>query len=231
MTFTGQDIAAIFKYPIQDPQWFSKLILQGAVLSFLCFFLVGIPFLMGFILMITKRSIENNTTLPDWSDWGMYWRLGWRGIATQFLYMLPLLIMWFFVVMFFIAAIALTSYDESFGILMIPNGILYLVAYLVTFLYSLALSFFVQPTYSALLAVGAPIRACFRFKEFIWPYTKANIANLLLGLLLIYLASMIASFGMFFFFIGYFFTFPYALAITGYIHGLIYRQSPIQYKA
>lgn len=231
MSLSGQDIGAIFKYPLQDPQWFSKLILQGAILTFLSFLFIGLPFLMGFTLMITKRAIENNSTLPDWSDWGEYWRLGWRMIATQFLYMLPLLALWFLVVIFFVISTALVSYDDAFAVMMLPSTILFFVSYLVTFLYSLVLGWLMQPTYSALLAVGAPIKACFRFKDLVWPYIKANVGNIILGALLVYLAGMIASVGMFFLFVGYFFTFPYALAIMGYVHGLIYRQSPIQYKA
>lgn len=231
MLLSGQNIEDVFTHPFKDKDWFFKLFLQGAVLMLLSFFLIGIPFLLGFLITMTKRAIANDSKLPDWSDWGQYWRLGWRTMAVQFLYMLPLLLLWCVVLLFFGASIALTSYDDHFAVLTLVSSLFFFVTYLLTFLYSLTMGWVVYPVYMALLAVGAPIKDCFRIKAYVWPYIKANIGNIILGALLIYLAGMIASLGIFFLFVGYLFTLPYALAIMANVHGLIYRQSPIKYKA
>lgn len=231
VTLGGEDFAAILKYPFLDKQWFSKLVLQGALLLFLSFFLVGIPFLAGFTIAITRRTIENKTNLPDWSEWGLFWRDGWKVIAINFVYMIPALVLLFGALLFFGISIGLTEVDNDFAILMVPTGIILFLVYFLVLIYELVIGWLVYPTIVPLIALNAPIKAGLRVKQYVWPYLKSNIGNLLLGLLIGYLVTIIASFGMFFLFIGYLFTMPYAFAVIAHINGLIYRKSPIQYSA
>lgn len=228
MTLNAQDLSTVLKAPFQDKQWGVNLVLQGAVLTFFSFFLIGIPFLSGFILAITRNAIKGDTTLPNW-QLGQYFTDGMKMLAAGIVYLLPIWAAWFVVGILFIVSILLTEQDDVFAFLTIISAVLMMALYALTFLYSLALMF-VQPAYIPLLALGAPFKACFQFKGYIWPYIKQNIANILLGILFSYLAGMIASIGMVFLFVGYFFTFPYALAVIGNIHGLVYRRSALQYK-
>lgn len=228
MTLTSQDLTTVLKAPFQDKQWGVNLVLQGAVLTFFSFLIIGLPFLSGFIVAITRNAINGDHTLPNW-QLGQYFKDGLKLFAVGIIYLLPMWIAWFIVILLFVVSILLTEQDDVFAFLTIISSIVMMALYAVTFLYSLALAL-VQPVYMPLLAIGAPFRACFQFKEYIWPFIKQNIGNILLGLLFSYLAGLIASVGMIFFFVGYFFTFPYALAVIGNVHGLVYRQSALQYK-
>lgn len=228
MTLTGQDLSTVLKAPFQDKNWGVNLVLQGAVLIFFSFFIVGLPFLAGFMLAITRRTIQGNSTLPNW-ELGQYFKDGLKMLGVGMAYLLPIWAAWFMVAMLFFVSVLLTEQDDVFAFLTFISAIFMFALYALTFFYALIMMF-VQPAYIPLLAVGAPMSACFQFKGYIWPYIKHNIGNILLGILFSYLAGMIAAVGMIFLFVGYFFTFPYALAVIANIHGLVYRQSGIQYK-
>ncbi len=231
MLLAGQKIEDILKYPFQDKQWFSKLFLQGALLLLLSFFIVGLPFLMGFFICLIRRSIDGQSSLPNWSEWGSYWRRGLRALVVQFVYVAPLLVLWLVMVLLFVGSIILSDYREAMAGLAIVGVFFMFITYAVTFLYAMALSWFIQPAFLPLIALDVPLKNCWRLKSYIWPYIKANLGNIILSLLLGYLASMIASLGLFIFFIGYFFTMPYALAVLAHVNGLIYRASPIKYQS
>lgn len=228
MTLTSQDLTTVLKAPFQDKQWGVNLVLQGAVLTFFSFFIIGLPFLSGFMLAITRNAIKGDHTLPNW-QLGQYFKDGIKMFAVGLVYLLPVIAAWFVVLMIFVGSVLLAEQDDLFAILTIISSILMVAMYAFTFLYSLALTF-VQQAYLPLLALGAPFKTCFQLKGYIWPFVKQNIANILLGILFSYLAGLIASVGMVFLFVGYFFTFPYALAVIANVHGLVYRRSALQYK-
>jgi len=228
MTFTNQDFTDIFKAPLRDKQWFSKLCLQGGLLLFLSFFLVGIPFLNGFLIRLLEQSIKDDPSLPDWSEWGTYWKVGWKSLLVNFVYSLPIFIIWPFM---FASAIGLQFIDDNspFMLLGVIFFFIIIACYICIFAYGVILNF-IQNATAPLIAVGAPISQAFNIKGYIWPYIKHNALNIFIGFFIGYLASFIAMVGFLGFFVGYFFTMPYAIAIISHVHGLIYRRSAIQYK-
>ncbi len=228
MTLSGQDFSNVLKAPFQDKQWGVNLILQGALLLFLSFFIIGVPFLTGFMLAITRRTINNDPTLPNW-EWGRYFKDGMKMLGVGIVYIAPLLAAWIGVFVLFFVSVLLVNQNDVFAVLTFVSALLMMGMYVLNFLFVIFMMF-VQQAYVPLVAIGAPLRECFQFKTYIWPYLKHNIGNILLGILLGYLAGIIASVGMVFLFVGYFFTFPYAIAVMANVYGLVYRQSVIQYK-
>ncbi len=227
MAITGQQFNEIIKYPFQDPQWFSRLCLQGAVLMLLSFMFIGIPFAIGYMIRCIQKGISGEQTLPDWSEWGTYWKLGWKAFAVNITYMVPLFALWAvagIVVLIIVLLVNANSDLEPLAALAVLVGIL---TYGVTMIYSLAMWFF-QPALFTAVAVGKTFSESIRFKM-IWPYIKANIGNIIIGIAIVYLAGMVASFGMFVFFIGLFFTMGYSYAVSGYTYGSIYRHSSVKF--
>lgn len=228
MQFTSQDLSDILQFPFKDKQWFSKLCLQGALLLFLSFFFIGIPFLNGFMARLLDQSIKGETTLPGWSEWGTYWRLGWKSLVVNFLYMLPAVGIWFVLVMGMMMLQFLSLADKNLELLPLLFLPVIFFAYGCMFLYTFAMQF-VQAAYLPVIAQDAPMTAAFDLKGYVWPYIKQNALAIFIGFLIIYIASLIASVGMFALFIGYFFTLPYAFGVMAQVHGLIYRRSTIKY--
>lgn len=229
---SSNDFNAILKYPFSGQQWFVRICLQGAVLMLLCPFLIGIPFLNGFVLSITKKGIDGATDYPTWSDWGTYWRIGWKALAVNFVYMIPIFavfLTYFAIVLIPIIIGQSTGAEEVAAIGGIFGAIGMVGLYLMMFVYMIFFAL-VQMATAPLLAQDLPMSSAFQFKHYIFPYIKANIVNMILAWLLSYLAGLVANVGMLFFFIGLFLTMPLAFALVAYANGLIYRLSTIKYN-
>lgn len=227
MAITSQQFSEIIKYPFQDPQWFSRLCLQGAVLFLFTFTFIGIPFAIGFMIRCIQKGISGDQTLPDWSEWGTFWKLGWKAFAVNLVYMAPLFAVWLLVGLCVLVIALVVNANSDLEPLSAFAVLLGIFAYGITMIYSL-LMMLVQPALLTAAAIGKTFSESIRLKMFL-PYIKANIANILIGIAIIYLASMIATFGMFVFFIGIFFTIGYSYAVTGYTYGSIYRHSSVKF--
>lgn len=232
MSISTQDFNEIIKYPFQDKQWFSKLIVQGFVLFLLCFvFFIGIPFLTGFMVVCAQKALKKDPTLPGWDEWGTYWRLGWKALAVNLVYALPIIIPSMFMV---IGVIAFTLFAESqtqndpllAGGFTLGIGLFFLF-YAFLMIYFLAL-YIIQPIYMGIIAAGGTVRDGLSLKSKIWPFLKVNVGSTLICLGIVYLVGMVSSMGMLILFIGYFFTYPYALAVSGYSYGVLYRNSSVK---
>lgn len=227
MAITSQQFNEIIKYPFQDPQWFSRMCLQGAVLMLLSFMFIGIPFAIGYMIRCIQKGIAGDQTLPDWSEWGTFWKLGWKAFAVNIVYMAPVFAIWILVGLCVLVIALVANANSDLEPLAGVAVLLGIVAYGITMVYSL-LMMLVQPALFTAAAVGKTFSETIHPKM-IWPYIKANIANILIGIAIIYLTSMIASFGMFIFFIGIFFTIGYSYAVSGYTYGSIYRHSSVKF--
>jgi hypothetical protein len=229
-TITGDHLNEILRYPFTGKDWLVKIALQGAVLLILCPFLVGMPLLAGFICAHAKRGIDNSMDYPGWNEWGTYWKLGWKAIAVNLVYYLPILALIGMYVIVVLIPVLFGVVFES-GELAAAAGIIGWVGmvslYPLMFIYAIFYTA-IQMATNAKIASGASINEALQWKSYIWPYIKYNALNLLILYLIAYLASMVSMVGMFFLFIGLFFTLPFALALMSYGHGVIYRLSAVK---
>lgn len=229
LSITSQHFNEILRYPISGKDWLVRVALQGAVLMLLCPFLVGIPLLTGLMVAHTKRGIDGSNDYPNW-EWGTYWNLGWKAIAVNFLYYLPILALIgiyliTIVLPLFIAAVTKTPEVATVSGMFGMMGMM--IIYPMLFLYAIFYAA-VQMAVSPKLAAGASLNATLQFKGYIWPYLKANVLNMLLVYLIGYLASLVASLGVLFMFIGVFLTMPFGIALMAYGNGVIYRLSTVK---
>lgn len=222
MAFDGDDFGDVLKYPFQDPQWFSKLCLQGAVLLLLSSFLVGIPFMTGYMIRCTQKAINGEDTLPGWDEWGEFWRLGWKAIAVNTVYALPMIGLGVVLGIGFIVA-GTTGEEAALGAAII--GLL--VFYGVVGIYSIAM-IFVQSAANTAVALDRSFSECLEIKERLWPYIKDNFGSIFLALISTWVAGMLAYLGFFIFFIGFLFTFNYMTTAVGYSTGLVYKKSKVK---
>lgn len=230
-TLSGEDFNRIIKYPFVGKDWFVHICLQGALLLFLCIFLIGIPFLTGFIISITRQGIDGSNIYPSWGDWGLYWKRGWKALAVNLIYYLPLAAMFFIyvslvVIPLLLGAITETEVLAAIGSLIGALGVFVLYFFMFIYVFCFAV---IQMVTAPLLALDYPISASFQFSRYIWPYIKANAVSLLLAWLIGYLAGLLANVGLLFLFFGVVFTIPLAMAIMAYANGTIYRISEVKY--
>lgn len=232
MTLTSEQFNEIIRYPFTGKDWFVRICLQGALLVFLCPFLVGIPLLAGFVITHTRRGIDGSLDYPSWNDWGVYWSRGWRSLAVNILYYLPIVALFMTYLVVAIVPLVVGAATDSEGLAVIGSILAMLgsiVLYIFLFVYAIFFSL-VQMATAPLVALDLPISAAFQLKQYVWPYIKGNIVNMILAFLISYLCALVANIGLLLLFVGILFTFPLAIAVMAYANGVIYRISTVKYS-
>lgn len=85
--FTSDTIKDVLAFPFQDEKWKQKLSVAFLIslLGFVIPFIPGI-FFIGYCAQIMKRIILENGRpyLPEWDDWGQFFRDGGKLFAVGF---------------------------------------------------------------------------------------------------------------------------------------------------
>lgn len=209
------NIGEAFGYVFKDSRWPSKIGI-GALFLLLSFFLVGIPFLLGYMVWITRNVIRKEPyPLPEWICLGQMFLTGLKLLACYLMFLIPL---WIIVLVPF--------WLVSFSVIMSGNwlGIPWLgILYLVIVLGSICYAVFWPSVYLRFVMTDS-IGATFSIKE-IWGFTKKNIYIVILTILLTYVAALIAGAGAMILFVGIFFTYPYGLMIAANLLGKLKLQA------
>jgi hypothetical protein len=189
-----QNVGRAFSFMFEDKDWVVKILL-GAVFNLLTLVLVGIPFLLGYLLELAKNSSEGKEIpLPEWDNLGDKFVRGLIYLVIVIIYSIPGIIL---------SAIPCVKY--CFG----P-------------LYFLALAF-VLPYITLKYAQTGNFEEVFRFNE-IFDFAKANASNLIIVVLLTIALEIIATFGTLALVVGIFFTMFWADLAIFYLYGQVYRE-------
>ncbi len=86
------NIEECVRFIARDPAWPRKLGL-GFLWSLLSFTIIGALFVQGYMLLLMERVARGDgSPLPEWADYGGLLRWGWRPFVTNFVYLLPVLL-------------------------------------------------------------------------------------------------------------------------------------------
>lgn len=183
-----------FSFMFEDKNWVVKIFL-GAIFNLLSLVLVGIPFILGYVLELAKNSKEGKETpLPEWDKLGDKFVRGLVYLIIIIIYSIPGIILSF-----------------------IPC-----VKYCLGPLYFLAL-LFILPYITVKYAQTGSFEDVFRFNEVI-DFTKKNINNLIVVVLLTIALQIIATFGVLALVVGVFFTAFWADLAIYYLYGKVFRE-------
>jgi hypothetical protein len=183
-----------FSFMFEDKNWAVKIFL-GAMFNLLSLVLVGIPFIFGYLLELAKNSKEGKEIpLPEWDKLGDKFVRGLVYLIIVIIYSIPGIILSF-----------------------IPC-----VKYCLGPLYFLAL-LFILPYITLKYAQTGSFEDVFRFNEII-DFTKKNINNLIVVVLLTIALEIIATFGVLALVVGIFFTLFWADLAIYYLYGKVVRE-------
>lgn len=183
-----------FSFMFEDKNWIVKILL-GAIFNLLSLVLIGIPFILGYLLELAKNSSEGKEIpLPEWDNLGDKFTRGLVYLIILIIYSIPGIILSF-----------------------IPC-----VKYCLGPLYFLAL-LFILPYITVKYAQTGSFEEAFRFNEII-DFTKKNINNLIIVVLLAIALEIIATFGVLALVVGIFFTCFWASLAIYYLYGKVYRE-------
>ena len=87
-----KNIGDAFAFPFRDPNWVTKFII-GAVFGLLSLVLVGIPVLYGYYIELSQRvRRKEQYPMPEWTDIGVKFVLGFKYCLALLVYYLPVFI-------------------------------------------------------------------------------------------------------------------------------------------
>lgn len=76
------DVGRAFRFVVEDPDWIKKILI-GGVFTLLAAALVGAPFVMGYLVRLTRNVARGEPRpLPEWDDLGGLFMDGLRALAV-----------------------------------------------------------------------------------------------------------------------------------------------------
>jgi hypothetical protein len=190
-----ENLGRSFSYMFEDEDWFQKILI-GAAFCLLSLVLIGIPFVLGYLLQVARQSSQGKELpLPAWDNLGDKFVSGLLFIVIGVIYGIPLAIIYF--VLVFIPCIGWLA------------------------MLFLALSFaLIFPYITVRFARTGNIGDAFDLSG-MWGFLKANLGNLLIVWVMSILFHIIAWFGLLALLIGVLFTYFWAQLAVYYLCGRV----------
>ena len=215
-----KDIGKAFSLPFKDPSWASKFII-AALFMLLCLVGIGIPIIVGYLIQVTQRVIRHEEpALPEWSDIGVKFVLGFKYCVVYLIYLIPVFLLVIPVIGLAVAT-STTDAPEMVGVL----SIIYIFGFtLLVIPYSLLLAA-IFPIVAYRFALREKISDAIDlgriFKDF-----RVNWQNTAVVALIAIGIQSFAFIGILFFLIGVFFTVFYVYLVSAAMHGILYLDLP-----
>lgn len=208
------DIGKAFGYAFEDENWIAKILI-GGVFVFLSSLLVGIPFVLGYMVDTVRNVMgDEPRPLPQWSDLGERFVRGLILTAVAIVYMLPVILL-----ACLQGIVSLAAGDRAAeGVLSVT-----LCVQCLSFLWSLLVAI-VFPAAVIRYAETGEFSAAFRFGE-IFSLIAGNTGNYIVAVLIGWVASIIAGLGTILCFVGVFFTLFWGYLVMAHLWGQVGRRA------
>ena len=206
------DYGKSFTYVFADDKWISK-------------FLVGVVIMLvpivnfagyGYMLQIIKNVRDHEElVLPEWDDFGKFFVDGLKFVAGMLVYYIPVILLSFATIPFAIAVESSGSSGDAIGVaMMLVSCLIFVFSFLPMLIYP---ALFIQ------FAKEDQIGDMFKFSD-MWELIKSDGGNYLIVLLMIFFVlSFIASFGILLCFVGVFLTAWWSQLATAHMIGQLAR--------
>ncbi len=226
------DFGKAFTFMFEDPDWLRKLGigtlvgLVGILFSPILIGLVPLIALLGYTLDTLRNVADgHDRPLPEWQDWGGFLARGFKLFAALFVWALPAILI--AIPLFIGSALA----DQNGGNMGAIAAILITCSSCLMILWGIFLTL-LSPAIYVRVARTDRFAAAFEFST-LWDFTRNNLGNIIIAILLTWLASLIAaivaSLGVIALVIGVIITLPFAnlwqYLVQAHLFGQIARQN------
>jgi hypothetical protein len=90
---TYVDFGRAFQFYFEDPDWVKKT-LMGSLFYLLSVLLVGLPFIAGYVVQVTRKAARGEARpLPEWTDYGQMFMDGLQVIGLYLVHILAALVL------------------------------------------------------------------------------------------------------------------------------------------
>jgi len=212
------EIGKAFTYIFDDESWIAKILIGG---------ILGIIPIVNFAVLgyvvETLRNVAQglDRPLPEWSEFGEKFVKGLVVLIIYFIYTIPI---WLLMGCFWVAALAV---GEEVGTAVgTPGDIMSLFSIgvgCIGGLYGLIIGI-LSPAILVNYAVTGELGSAFRFGE-IFGLITGNLGNYIIALILAWVASVIAGFGVIACGVGVLFTSFWGYLVMAHLFGQIHRTS------
>ena len=199
-----------FSYVFEDKNWLSKILIAGLIFLIP---IVGQIYLMGWMIEIVRRVKAGRTDILPTTHFAYFLTLGLKMIVVTLIYSIPVII-----ISGILQLIASTGNadDSVFTVFFMGVGCIGGLLSIV-----LQIAVVLLNTYGMIkLAETDQIKACLDFND-AFQCIKANIGTFIIVELLNIVAALIQSAGIIIC-IGFIFTVPYGIAISGHLTGQLW---------
>lgn len=87
------DFGRAFQFYFEDPDWVKKT-LMGSLFYLLSVLLVGLPFIAGYVVQVTRKAARGEARpLPEWTDYGQMFMDGLQVIGLYLVHILAALVL------------------------------------------------------------------------------------------------------------------------------------------
>jgi hypothetical protein len=204
------DFGKAFSFVFDDEEWIQKILIV-ALISIIP--IIGQLFLFGWALEIVKRVVEKDPNpLAGYDEFGEKLVLGLKGWVVGLVYAIPVIILSPFAS---VPSIALAETDVA-----ALGGLITTCFGCLIFLFLIAL-LLIEPVALVAMATTGDLGDAFKLGR-LWEILKAGIGAFIIAILGAIVASFIGGLGGIICFIGAFFTYTYAAAVTGHLFAQAY---------
>ncbi len=215
------DIGSAFTFMFDDEEWVKKLAIGGGIAfaaTILSSVVVGLVLffpLFGYMLETIKSVRDGQTQLPEWTDFGGLFVKGLMFFLISLVYSVPILL----IACIFGGIFALTGQaDIDEGVLTAIMSCFYCLILIVGLLIGIVL-----PAGIIRYVQFETFGSAFQFGE-IFNFIKNNIGNYIIAILLIFVAQLLAQFGVILCVVGVFFTFFWSMLVQANLYGQLARE-------
>lgn len=221
------DIGSAFTFMFDDEEWIKKLAIGGGIMFasilllplFLVGFLLMFP-LFGYSLEVMKNVRDGALRpLPEWTDFGGLFRTGLFVFLIGLVYNIPALLVY---CLSFAAQFGMSSADVSSDT-MSALSVVFVCLTCLQILLSVG-AYILLPAGIIRYARYENFGAAFQFGE-MFSFIRANIGDYIIVILLAWVASLIAGFGLILCLIGVFFTVFWSYLVTFNLFGQLAKKA------
>jgi hypothetical protein len=206
-SFTSTDLKEMLTFPFQDPNWKNKFLI-GSLITLIGFVIPIVPFLLiyGYMMQIMRHIIveQDKPFLPEWDDWEKLLLDGLKLFGLVFVFMLPLMILFFVGTSFFFVPVAAgiplmegleEGGDGAAGIILGIVTVISILGAMVLIGLGTILAMavgVVMPAAIGHIVATDEFGAAFRLREW-WSIFRANLAGFLLAYVIVMVVSIVLS--------------------------------------
>ncbi len=186
------DFGKAFTFMFEDPDWLRKLgigTLVGLVAILFLPILIGIVpliILLGYTLDTLRNVADGHERpLPEWQDWGGFLARGFKLFAAFLVWALPAILI------AIPLSIGSALADQNSGGMGFIAAILIICSSCLLILWGIFLTLLTPAIYVHVARTGR-FAAAFEFSK-LWAFTRDNLGNIIIAILLTWVAGLIAA--------------------------------------